>query len=322
MQAQQNIATRDHRPVKTGQYLTDGGLETTLIYHYGMELPHFAAFTLLESAEGRQALERYYHSYLNIAARYDIDFILETPTWRANGDWGYKLGYSARELDQVNRAAVRFMRHLQDTTQMGEDRTIISGNIGPRGDGYVAGEEMSAAQAMQYHLPQITAFASEGVDLVTALTLTYRNEAAGIIAAARECEVPVVISFTVETDGRLPNGEHLRSAIESTDAATDSYAAYYMINCAHPEHFADVLETGGAWRSRISGIRANASTKSHAELDAADTLDAGDAQRLAESYAKLQGLLPALRVAGGCCGTDHTHIERICRSLFSNLKTV
>jgi homocysteine S-methyltransferase len=304
-------------PLTSSRYLTDGGLETTLIYHYEIDLPHFAAFTLLESSEGRQALERYYVSYLEVAARFNMDFILETPTWRANPDWGFKLGYSAPELDDINRVSVRFLRRLQAASRLGTQRTLISGNVGPRGDGYISDTEMSVDEAMCYHLPQITAFKTERVDLVTALTLNYRNEAVGIIEAARARNVPVVISFTVETDGRLPNGESLQSAIENTDALTGAYASYFMINCAHPDHFESVLEGDTEWRSRIYGIRANASTKSHAELDAAATLDAGDAEDLADGYARLQCLLPELKVAGGCCGTDHTHIETICQRVFA-----
>lgn len=307
--------TNNGGPLSSGYYLTDGGLETTLIFHHGIDLPHFAAFELLQHAEGRNALLKYYNPYLDIALKYKMNFILETPTWRANHDWGFKLGYSDQELHEVNRNAVKFVRDLKHTAANGA-HIALSGNIGPRGDGYVAENTMSPEQAKDYHLPQIRAFVQENVDLVTALTINYSDEGIGIVKAAQEVGVPVVISFTVETDGRLPGGEPLKDAIEKTDRLTGGYVSYYMINCAHPEHFSEVLQDEGDWKDRIRGIRANASTKSHAELDESETLDTGDQVLLAEKYKEVSHLLPELKVFGGCCGTDHSHLEKICNSLF------
>ncbi len=298
-----------------GYYLTDGGLETTLIFHQGIELNHFAAFELLQSSSGRQALRDYYQPYLQIAQQYDLPFVLETPTWRANPDWAYKLGYSNEELTAINRQAVTFIRELVQTSWHETRHVLLSGNIGPRGDGYRAEHVMRPEEAKAYHLPQIRTFAEAGVDVVTAVTLNYSAEAVGIVLAAREVGVPVVISFTVETDGKLPNGETLREAIEKTDGLTDGYAAYFMINCAHPEHFKAVLHDEGGWKERIRGIRANASIRSQAELDEAETLDTGDKQLLANGYCELQRLLPKLQVIGGCCGTDHSHLDLICQTL-------
>lgn len=298
-------------------YLTDGGMETTLVFHYGIELPHFAAFELINHPEGWDAFRKYYKPYFNIAKKYGLPFILETPTWRANTDWGYKLGYSEKALAEENRKAVRFIRKLKNSADTGPVKFLLSGCIGPRGDGYVVGQAMTVQQAHQYHLPQILAFSQEKVDLVTAMTINYSDEAAGIVKAAKEARVPVVISFTLETDGCLPNGETLREAIEKTDALTDSYAEHFMINCAHPEHFKHVLQEDGDWKKRIRGIRANASTKSHAELDESETLDTGDKCKLAESYQELKRWLPNLKIIGGCCGTDHSHLEEVCRHLFA-----
>lgn len=297
-------------------YLTDGGLETTLVFHYGIDLPHFAAFTLLQYPEGRAALEKYYLPYLRLAQRYGAGFILETPTWRANADWGFKLGYSAAELGAINQRAVRFVRALSSATIEQDISVLVSGNMGPRGDGYVAETTMNPTEAAEYHALQIDAFVRSNVDLVTALTINYSDEAIGIIRAASEKFMPVVISFTVETDGHLPNGESLASAIERTDQQTGAYASHYMINCAHPHHFQHQLQGDGAWLRRIKGIRANASTKSHAELDEATSLDAGDKAQLASAYEKLKASLPAMQVVGGCCGTDHSHLEQICQSFF------
>ena len=304
--------SNDH-PLVDGYYLTDGGLETTLIFHYGLELPHFAAFDLLKTTEGKEALSKYYTPYLDLARDHKLNFILETPTWRANSDWGAKLGYSESELAQINREAVAFIEGMKPNMKDDTFHWVTSGNVGPRGDGYVAESIMTAKEAKAYHLPQIRTFAQEGVDLITALTINYTDEGIGIVQAAEELKVPVVISFTVETDGHLPCGETLREAIAKTDRETGAYTAYFMINCAHPEHFKHILKHEEPWKNRIRGIRANASTKSHAELDESETLDTGDKDLFLEGYRELMQLLPELKVIGGCCGSDHSHLEILCK---------
>lgn len=122
--------------------------------------------------------------------------------------------------------------------------------------------------------------------------------------------MPVVILFIVETDGKLPSGQTLKDAIETVDEATDGYAVYFMINCAHPTHFENV-STDEFWTKRISGIRANSSTKSHAELDERVELDEGNPAELDRQYRELLTKLPNLKVLGGCCGTDFRHISKI-----------
>jgi S-methylmethionine-dependent homocysteine/selenocysteine methylase len=294
-----------------GMFLTDGGIETTLIFDDGFELPDFAAFTLLDDAAGRAALARYFDRYATIAAEHGVGIVLETPTWRASTGWGAKAGLDADAVAAVNADAVALLEETRARHQRPDVPVVISGCIGPRGDGYVVGEAMSPADAAAYHSLQAEAFAAAGADLVTAITMTYPAEAIGVTEAARAAGMPVVISFTVETDGRLPDGTDLGAAIEAVDAATGAYAAYYMVNCAHPTHFADRLDPSAAWMQRLGGIRANASTASHAELDEAEELDAGDPIDLAERYAALREVHPQLRVLGGCCGTNHEHIAAI-----------
>ena len=298
-----------------GIYLSDGGLETTLIFQKGISLNYFAAFELLRHDEGKKALEEYYNPYLLLAEKYRLGFILESPTWRASCDWGFKLGYTHDELFALNKQSIKFMRELAHPFGKTVWPIIVSGNIGPRGDGYKADVRMTAEQAKVYHTEQVKAFALADADVVSAITITYSDEAIGIINAAKSFGLPVVISFTVETDGRLPSGETLYQAIERTDKETESYAEHYMINCAHPQHFLHSFEPDGNWLGRIRGVRANASLKSHAELDESDTLDAGDKCLLADGYNQLFDLLPALKVIGGCCGTDHSHMEEICQAL-------
>ncbi|MCK6472344.1 MAG: homocysteine S-methyltransferase family protein [Planctomycetes bacterium] len=295
-------------------FVTDGGIETTLVFHEKIELPEFAAFTLLKNDSGRRALLRYFRPYLETARRHAKGVVLETPTWRASADWGRKLGYDAAALAEANRAAVGMMEDLRALFETPGAPHVISGNLGPRGDGYVPSKVMSAEAAEAYHRVQIATFARTAADLVSAFTMNYVDEAVGIARAAQAEGMPAVLSFTVETDGRLPTGQTLREAVESTDAATGGSPAYYMINCAHPEHFAAALDAPGAWRERIRGVRANASTKSHAELNESTALDAGDPADLGRRYAELRRRLPKLAVLGGCCGTDHRHIEAMCEA--------
>jgi S-methylmethionine-dependent homocysteine/selenocysteine methylase len=295
-------------------FLTDGGIETTLIFHDGHELPHFAAYDLLTRDGGEDALRRYFEPYVRVARDRGLGIVLETATWRANRDWAERLGHSPAQLAELNRRAVELLEELRAGYETDSTPIVISGCIGPRGDGYVVGGTMTADEAEEYHAEQIRTFAGTAADLVTALTMTYADEAAGTVRAARAADMPVVISFTVETDGRLPSGQALRDAIEEVDSATDRYAAYFMLNCAHPSHFDAVLEPGSGWTDRILGLRANASRLSHAELDEAEELDTGNAEELALEYVALRESLPRLTVLGGCCGTDHRHVEAMCEA--------
>ena len=293
-------------------FVTDGGIETDLIFHHGIELPFFAAFPLLEDAGHRISLRRYYDDYVVIARELGAGLVIDTPTWRANPDWAARLGYSPERLDAVNRAAVDFVEEVRAAATADGVTAVVSGCIGPRGDGYEPGELMTAEQAERYHAEQIRSFAATTADQVAAMTITNAEEAIGIVRAAVAVGIPVVISFTVETDGLLPTGQSLAAAIEQVDEATDGAAAYFMVNCAHPTHFDIALDNGGPWRERLLGVRANASTRSHAELDDASELDEGDPNDLALQHVALRDRLPAVTVLGGCCGTDARHVAAIC----------
>ena len=294
-----------------GVFLTDGGIETTLIFHHGLELPLFAAFDLLKDDDGTEALRRYYATYAALARGQGVGFVLESPTWRASPGWAAQLGYSEEELDALNRKAIALMEEIRAEYQSNRP-IVISGCIGPEGDGYAPETMLTADEAERYHSVQIGTFADTAADMVTAITMTYTEEAIGVTRAATAAGLPAVISFTVETDGRLPSGQALGEAIAQVDDATDGAPAYYMINCAHPTHFEQALGGGEPWVQRIGGLRTNASTKSHAELDEAEELDEGDPNDLAARHAELKSLLPAVNVLGGCCGTDHRHVGAIC----------
>jgi homocysteine S-methyltransferase len=306
------MAAGDDLPqLEGGLFLTDGGIETTLIFHQGIDLPLFAAFPLLDEERGTAALRRYYGPYLALARERDAGFVLESPTWRASPRWAAQLGYSKDQLARMNRKAISLMEELRESHGSESRPVVISGCIGPHDDGYDPVELLDAEAARDYHSTQIETFAETAAEMVTAITMTYVDEAIGIVEAAQAAGLPVVISFTVETDGRLPSGQPLGEAIAELDDRTGAGAAYLMLNCAHPTHFEDVLEPGAAWAERIRGLRANASTLSHAELDEADELDAGDPADLGARYAGLAERLPRMNVLGGCCGTDERHVSEI-----------
>lgn len=301
-------------------FLTDGGIETTLIFLEGQELPFFAAFHLLKTPAGESALRKYFESYAALARKLDVGLVLETATWRSNADWGNKLGYGADDLAVVNRKLVRMLEDIRNVHETSRTPIVISGCVGPRGDGYVPDTAMSVKEAEDYHRVQVETFAGSAADLVTAITMNYVEEAAGIVLAAKRASMPVVISFTVETDGKLPTGQSLGDAITQIDETSSGYPAYFMINCAHPSHFDKVVRGTESWAARIRGLRANASTMSHAELNEAPELDAGDPIELGREYAVLKRhQLKHLNVMGGCCGTDNRHVEQLavaCLPLF------
>ena len=309
---------RHHLPqLDGGLFLTDGGLETVLIFHRGLDLPEFAAFDLLKDEAGTATLRHYYDDYAELARLHGLGFVLESPTWRASPRWAARIGYSQEDLADLNRRAIALMEEIREEYEGDETPVVISGCVGPHDDGYDPGEQLSADAARDYHATQIGTFRDTAADMVTAITMTYVEEAIGITRAATDAGLPAAISFTLETDGRLPSGQELGEAVEQVDRETGAAPAYYMINCAHPTHFEDALDGAGQWRERIRGLRANASTRSHAELDEAPELDEGDPADLGARYAALATNLPKLNVLGGCCGTDHRHVAQICDAWFA-----
>ncbi len=303
---------RNHLPQLAGDlYLTDGGLETTLYFLHGIDLPEFAAFVVFDREDGPDLLRDYYRSYATIAKQHGAGFILESPTWRASRDWGRKIGIDPTRTLDYNRQGIALMQELRTEFENDLGHVVISGCMGSRGDGYAPEETMTTEEAEAYHREQISVFSETEADMVTAYTIPYADEAIGITRAAAGCGIPVAIGFTVETDGRLPSGETLRQAIAKVDGIPDTKPVYYMINCAHPSHFLGALD-GGEWTRRIQAIRANASAKSHEELEASTELDAGDAAELARLYRELRKKLGRFNIVGGCCGTDHTHLARVC----------
>jgi S-methylmethionine-dependent homocysteine/selenocysteine methylase len=291
------------------RFVTDGGIETDLIHHHGLQLPHFAAFPLVEDAEGQALLERYYGDYASIARRAGVGLFLEAPTWRANPDWGRRVGYTSEELVRANLAAVALLHRLREQHQGSLSRVLVGGVVGPRESGWSAGPRIDADEAAAYHGPQVRAFAEAGVDLVSAHTLSEVGEAVGVVRSAREVGLPVAIAFTVEVDGLLATGATLAATVALVDAVAPP--DYFLVNCAHPDHIERAVSIPGRWRERVVGLLSNASTQSHAQLEEATVLDEGDPHLLAAAHSRLEPLLPGLSVVGGCCGTDSRHVAAL-----------
>lgn len=296
-------------------FLTDGGFETWLFFQQGFEAPEFAAIVLLDDETARQAMRRYFDGFLNMAANAECGFVLDTNTWRGCTHWGPKLNRSESEMLRLSSDGVELAMEIRSQWRARVSPILVNGVVGPAGDGYAPGKVPSIAEVREMHRPQIDIFARAGVDMISAITMTNIVEATGITQLATKVGLPVVISFTVETDGRLPTGEPLGDAISSVDQATHNAPIYYMVNCAHPDHFRDAILSGSDWVNRIGGVRANASRLSHAELDVAEKLDDGDPKEFGKLHAQLNGLLPNLRVVGGCCGTDHRHVGCVSQHL-------
>lgn len=295
--------------------LTDSGVETDLIFNQGVDLPLFASFVLADDARGRELLSSWHRQHAETALAHGLGASLDSATWRASSDWGALLGYDAAALDRVNRDLVAMLHAIRDELDGGAPPVRVGGTLGPRSDGYHPTLVMSAEEAEEYHTPQLRSFVEAGAERATVLTLGYVDEAVGIAAAAHDAGLPLLIGFTVETDGRLPDGSSLGAAIAAVDARTGSSAAGFVVNCAHPDHVSPALAEGGAWRERLVGFRPNASRRSHAELDEAPELDAGDPAELGRQVAALRAANPTINLVGGCCGTDIRHAREIAAAV-------
>ena len=295
-------------------YVTDGGIETWLMYKKGFELPQFASFYLLDRPDGREALRQYYRSFVAVAQQFQSKYIFCSLTYRASRDWGDLLGYSKAALADMNHKAFAFYREIAAEMGTRDSDTLYSGCIGPRGDAYNLNQTMTSAEAQDYHAEQIATFVVAKADIVTAMTLNSVDEGIGIAREARSAGIPSVISFTVEKDGSVGGRHSLRRAIEMVDAETDAAPAYYMLNCAHPLDFWDALEEG-PWMQRLMGVRANSSSLEHGQLCQLGRLDEGNWEDLAQRHADLNARYPHMNVFGGCCGTDSVHVAGIFSAL-------
>ncbi len=305
---------RNQLPQLSGElYLADAGLETDLIFNHGVEIPEFAAHTLLPDRETRTQVADYFRLFLQLAREFDAGFVLDGQTWKAHRHWAGDLGQSPEELREANRDSIQFISELRD--EFPDNRPIVlNAIIGPQGDAYSPDESIAADRAQEYHSEQVGWLAETECDMICGTTFVQSGEAIGLVRACRDVEMPVAISFTVETDGSLPSGQPLAEAIKHVDDATDGGAAYFGVNCAHPDHFFDVLEDQ-SWARRIRSLRCNASRQSHAELDACEVLDDGNPLELGAQYRAIMNRMPWLNIFGGCCGTDLRHVAAIAESV-------
>jgi homocysteine S-methyltransferase len=284
------------------------GMETEILFRDGIDLPGFACYPLLLNPEHKNLIREYYGKLADLARDQNVGLILESVTWVANRDRGAELGFSPAELKRFNLEAIQLLAEVRE--EKGDLPTVLSGQVGPRDDGYAPKSKMTTEQAADYHSEQIEVYAQSDVDIVSGFTICYPEEAAGIVRAAQRHELPVAIAFTVETDGRLPCGTSLKDAIEQVDNETKSGAEYFLLNCAHPDHFTPILDNG-QWMKRLKGIVANASRCSHAELDNAIELDDGDPVELGLQLGALRNQYPHLTIVGGCCGSSLKHMKHI-----------
>lgn len=297
-----------------GIFLADGGIETDLIFNRGIEIREFAAHTLLSDDNGRSAIVDYFRGFLRLAKEFETGFILDSQTWKAHTHWAADLGASEEDLRRANEDSISFIASIRDEFRSNSGPIVLTGIVGPRGDGYAPDSLLQVDEAEQYHSKQLRWLAETEVDMVAGVTFTQSAEAAGFVLAATDLGLPAVISFTVETDGRLPSGQPLPEAIQAVDDATGRHAAYFMVNCAHPDHFFHLFEDA-QWARRIRGLRCNASRKSHAELDASVVLDDGDPVELGSQYKSILAKMPWLNIFGGCCGSDLRHVTEIARAV-------
>lgn len=303
-------------------FLTEAGLETTAYHTYKIDLPCSSGTTLLTSDQGRELVKSLYTSYAEIAEVSGTGILLATRTWRASTAWAKPLGYSVDELLDLNRAAVRFLKIVrEEVNKTNPDvRIVIDGVVGPLRDAYedYSSDEISVETAKESYHDQIRTLVEEGVEIISLMTVTNLHEAIAVVELAKEMKIPVAVSFSLESDGKLLSGLSLENAIQTVDKATGGYTAYFGINCVHPVRIIKPLESMDLnVRQRIGLIRGNASLKSHEELDNSDTLDRGDIPTFISALKQVILLLPGIKVVGGCCGTDEEHLSALAQQCLS-----
>lgn len=287
--------------------IADGGIETTLMDRLGQELREFAAFELLATAEGREALRTYYGEYVDLAAQQQRPLVLDTPTWRANADWGDRLGYDLEDLDAINADAVALVRQVIEDAETEGVTVEVNGCVGPRYDDHYASQDnMTAEESESYYGVQVRALAAAGADRITLVTTMSVAEGIGVVRAAVAERIPVAVSFVVGDDGRLASGDSVAEAIAQIDAATDAVALGYLVNCAHPSEVEQGLAAcaDDAYLNRIIGFRLNAAKEHEPESPERP-------ENFAELQAGLKRYARNATVFGGCCGTDVQHIRAL-----------
>ncbi|MDX2274422.1 MAG: homocysteine S-methyltransferase family protein [Hyphomonadaceae bacterium] len=296
-------------------YLTEGGQETELMYKFGFELPEFAMYPLLDNAEALAAMRGMYQRVLETAAKHQVGVLLGGLDYRASPDWASKLGYSREGLADAQFRCIGFLREAAEPFEGQIPDIKIVGCVGPRGDAYSLNRTITAEEAEDYHAVQIETLKRAGVDLISAMTFNNIEEAVGVARAAAKANMPLTVSFTLDSTHRLKSGPSLKQAIEQTDArAGDARPAFYGVNCSHPVEFEPALEPGD-WIKRVRSLRPNASAKEKVELCKIGHLEDGDPVEFGEQMGDLARRYPHIDVWGGCCGTWERHLDHIAANV-------
>lgn len=296
-------------------YLTEGGTETEVLYKWGFELPEFAMFPLLDDPKADDVIRNMFRRYLDVAAEQNTGVLLNGHDYRASPDWGAKLGYSDEGLREMQRRTIQFLDEMRAEYADRVSDVYIAACIGPRGDAYGTGGEITADEAEDYHSVQMQNLDGTAADMAVAATFNNVPEAIGVIRAASGVGMPIGVSLTLTPEGRLRSGPTLREAIETVDEATASAAAWFGTNCAHPIEFEDALTDEGPWLDRLRYIRPNAAKMDKIALCSLGHLEDGDPVELGEQMGEIARRLPRADIIGGCCGTDERHLSEIAQNV-------
>lgn len=296
-------------------YLTEGGQETEVMYRHGFELPEFAMFPLLDNPAALNVMREMYQRYLDVAARHGCVALMGGLDYRASPDWGRKIGLSDQQLADYQQRAIAFLRDVAAPYVGQLPGVMFVGCIGPRGDAYSLNQTMTEEEAEEYHSFQLAGLKAAGVDLAMAMTFNNVPEAVGIARAAARADLPLEISFTLDSNHRLKSGPSLKSAIETVDfLAGEDRPDFYGINCSHPLEFSPALEPG-TWTRRIRSLRPNAAMMDKQSLCALGHLEEGDPVSLGSLMGMLARGHPHVDMWGGCCGTWDKHLEHIAANV-------
>jgi S-methylmethionine-dependent homocysteine/selenocysteine methylase len=295
-------------------FLTEAGIETELMYKWGFEIPHFAMFALLENDQIVSTLRGMYRSYLDVAAKHEMSFLMGGFDYRASPDWAELLGYGPEALKEANLRCLDFHRQMGAEYASDVPEAVTMGCVGPRGDAYQLNRTISEAEAEDYHSVQLTTLRDAKVPLVYAATFNNIPEAVGVVRAARRLGLPIALSFSLDSNSKLKSGPSVKEAIEAVDEATDRAPEFYAINCSHPVEFEPALEPG-SWIERLRNLRPNASKMEKIALCKLGHLEEGDPIELGQLMGQLAKRYPHMDIWGGCCGTGEVHLEEIARNV-------
>lgn len=297
------------------RFLTEGGQETEIMYKFGHELPEFAMYPLLENAAAMAELKGMYERVLDVAATHGFAVMLTGLDYRASPDWGAKLGYSREALANALIQSIEFLREVSRPYQGQISEIKIGGMTGPRGDAYSLNKSITAEEAEDYHSFHTEVVKRAGVSFTSAVTFNSVPEAIGAARAAAKLDMPIYISFTLDSNHRLKSGPSLKEAIETVDReAGVAKPDFYGLNCSHPLEFEPALEPGD-WIKRVRSLRPNASAKDKMELCTIGHLEDGDPVDLGLRMGALARRYPHIDIWGGCCGTWDKHLNQIAKNV-------